>query len=100
MADDLGRHPLAYLALGLWVYRQGEVRMRLDVDEAGRHRQPFRVDDLGRAFRQGAAERCDPSLANRDVANLAGPPAAVDQGAAPDQDVPGHRWSRCASRRW
>ena len=89
MPDDLGRDALAHLAFGLRVDRQGEVRMRLDVDKAGRHRQALGIDHLGRAFRQGAAERGDPPVANRDVADLARPPAAVDQGAAPDQDVGG-----------
>ena len=48
VADDLGRHPLAHLALGLGIDRQREVGMGLDIDEAGRrprgrrHRSPER----------------------------------------------------------
>ena len=90
MPDDLGRDALAHLAFGLWIDRQREVRMRFDVDEAGRHRQPFGIDHLGRAFRQRAADRGDPPGANGDVADFPGPPAAVDQGAAADQHVPRH----------
>ena len=90
MADDLGRDALAHLAFGLGIDRQGEVRMRLDVDEAGRHRQALGIDHLGRAFRHRAAERGDPPVANRDIADFPGPPAAVDNRAAADQDVGGH----------
>ena len=59
----------------------------------GRHRQAFGIDDLGRpagSERPSAAIR--PPL-NRDVARSPGPPAAVDQRAAADQDVPSHRRS-------
>jgi hypothetical protein len=100
MADDLGRHPLAQLALGLRVDRQGEVGMGLDVDKAGRDREPRRVDDPGRTLRQGPAERRDPPLAHQHVAGLARPAAAVDDKAALDQDVAaGHRGrAMCAFR--
>ena len=40
MADDLGGDALADLALGLGIDRQGEVGMRLDVDEARRDGEP------------------------------------------------------------
>ena len=90
MADDLGGNALAHLAFGLRVDRQGEVRMRLDVDKAGRHRQALGIDHPGRAFRHRAAHRGDAPGPNGDIADLAGPAAAVDNRAAADQDVGGH----------
>src|SRR6516162_10566985 len=94
MPDDLGRHPLAHLALGLGVDRQGEIRMGLDVDKAGRHCQAFGIDYLGRAPREGAADRRDPAVADRYVADLAKPATAVDYETAADRNVPIHQASR------
>ncbi len=91
MADDLGRHPLAHFAFGLGVDRQGEVGMRLDVDKARRHRQTRGLYDPRRPGRQRAAERRDTAVADRDIADLARPAAAVDQDAAADQDLLAHR---------
>ena len=87
MADDLGRHALAHLALGLGIDRQREVGMGLDVDEAGRDREPGGVDHLGRVAGRHVADRRDPSVANGKVAGHARAAAAVEQQAAADQNV-------------
>src|SRR5207253_9834250 len=89
---DLAVGPLAHLPPGLRVERQGEVGMRLEVDEAGGDRQPRRVDDPRRRAREPWAERRDPAVRDRHIDDLPGPAAAVDHGAAADQDVPGHRY--------
>src|SRR6266446_714204 len=62
MSDNLGRDALADLALGLWVDRQGEIGVGLDVDKAGRDRQPRGVDNpLGRT-RQIAPDLRDAAI--------------------------------------
>ena len=48
MADDLGGDALADLAFGFRIDRQREIGMGLDVDEAGRDREPCGVDGLAR----------------------------------------------------
>ena len=90
MADDLGRHTLPHLALGLWVDRQREVRVRLDVDKARRHRQTRGIDRPGRSRRQRPAERRDPPVMHGDIGDLIRPPAAVDDEPAADDDVVAH----------
>ena len=90
MADDLGGDALAHLALGLGIDRQREVGMGLDVDEAGRDREPVGVDHLGGVAARFAADRGDAAVADGDVARLARGAAAVEQQAAADQDVVGH----------
>ena len=90
MADDLGRHALAHLALGLGIDRQREVGMGLDVDEAGRDREPGGVDHLRCVRGRDRADRRDPAVADGKVARHAGLAAAVEQEAAADQNV--HRW--------
>src|SRR5437764_5587315 len=90
MSDNLGRDALADLALGLWVDRQGEIGVGLDVDKAGRDRQPCGVDNpLGRT-RQIAPDLRDAAVGDRHIAPLARSAAAVIERAAADQDVPGH----------
>ena len=54
LADDVDRHSLADLALGIAVGQQALIRMRVQIDEARRHDQSFRVD-LPR--RRGAGQR-------------------------------------------
>ncbi len=90
MADDLGGHALAHLALGLGIDRQREVGMGLDVDEARRHREAFGVDHLGGVACELHADGGDAAVADRDVASCAGRSAAVEQQAAADEDVVGH----------
>ena len=73
MADDLGGHALAHLALGLGIDRQREVGVGLDVDEARRHRQAGRVDHFRRIVAEIGADGGDAAVADREVA---GRPAA------------------------
>ena len=99
MADDLGRDALAHLAFGLGVDRQGKVGMGLDVDKAGGDREPLGIDHSRRTRRQKSSERRDPTVANGNVADLAGPPAAVDDEPPADQDVAAHGFrAACAFR--
>ncbi len=87
MADDLGGDALAHLAFGLGIDRQREIRMRLDVDKAGRDRETRHVDfAMGLARR--IAEGGNAAVGNGEVAALSGPPAAVvERAAAQDQVV-------------
>ena len=73
MTDDLGRDALAHLALGLRIDRQDEVGMRLDVDKAGRYRQPLGVDDAAGLARQAGAMR---AMRPFSIAKSARSPAA------------------------
>ncbi len=91
MADDLGGHPLAHLALGLGIDRQREIGMGLDVDEARRHREARCVDGLRRLARQRSADRCNAAVRDSDVLHAAGAAAAVEDAAVADEDVVGHR---------
>src|SRR5437763_14573334 len=93
MSDNLGRDALADLALGLWVDRQGEIGVGLDVDKAGRHRQPCCIDDPLGIARQIAPDLRDATVGDRHIAPLARSAAAVIERAAADQDVPGHQIS-------
>src|ERR1700758_1063713 len=90
MPNDLGGHALPPLALGPWVDRQSEIRMGLDVDESGCDRKTFGVDGPGRTRRKGSAHSADPAVSDRHVSDLARPPAAIDDEAAAEQDVPIH----------
>ena len=90
MADDLGGHALAHLALGLGIDRQREVGMRLDVDEARRHRQSGGVDHFPRIVAEVGADGGDAALADREVAGPARGAGAVEQQPAADQDVMRH----------
>ena len=99
MPNDLGGHALPHLALGLWVDRQSEIRMGLDVDEAGCDRQTLGVDRPCLARRKASADRRDPVAAHRDVGDLARPTTAVDDEPAADQDVVAHRAYRAARAR-
>ena len=90
MADDLGGHALAHLALGLGIDREREVGMGLDVDEARRHRQAGGVDQLGRVRAEIRPHGDDAASADGEVAAPARGAGAVEQQSAADQDVMGH----------
>ena len=91
MADHLGGDALPDLALGLGVERQGEVGMRLDVDEAGRHDKAARVDDPRSIGAETPADGDDATRRDRDIGLDRGRAAAVDDLAARDEDfVPAH----------
>ena len=90
MPDDLGRHSLAYFALGLGVDRQREVGMRLDVDEAGRDDLTLRVDRPAGGALVTWLDRDDASAANGDVRPPGRRAGAVDDVAAADDEIVGH----------
>src|SRR5262249_28108167 len=87
MADDLGGHALADLALGLGTDWQREVGMGLDVDEARRHGKAVRIDDLGCRVIDARPDSCDAAVADGNIAGLAGRSRAVEEKTAADQDV-------------
>ena len=87
MADDLGGHALAYLALGPGIDRQREVGMGLDVDEARRHGKAVCVDDLGGCVIDARTDSGNAAVADGDIAGLAGGSGAVEEKTAADQDV-------------
>ena len=87
MADDLGGHSLAYLALGLGHEGQGEVGMGLDVDEAGRDDQAPGLDDACSARRDVVADGGDTPVPERHVRAVPRCPCAVDDQCALDEDV-------------
>jgi hypothetical protein len=68
MADHLGGHALGHLALGSGRIGQREVRVRLDVDEPGRHHQAAGVDRAARRPGVARRDRGDPAVSDRDVA--------------------------------
>ena len=58
--------PWRKLGLSLGTQRKREVRMRMDVDEAGHHVAPSRVDQ-GLANPDAAPDRGDAAVFDRDV---------------------------------
>ena len=88
LAQDLGRDALADLALGIAVFEQRHVGMRVHVDESGATIEPARVDDPPRGTSAPeTAHRGDPVAADRHVALEPGIAGAVDDLAAADHDV-------------
>ena len=87
--DELGRH-----ALRQHVHRRpesGHAGVRVDVDEAGRHKQPACLDDPGRRLSAQVAHLTNDAAHHPDIGPHAGSPGAVDHRAAPDDEVK----SRC-----
>ena len=64
--------------------------MRLDVDEAGRHREALGVDHLGGLTVEVRSDSGDAAVTDGEIARLALGAGAVEQQAAADQDVVGH----------
>ncbi len=87
IADHLGRHPLADLALGLPVEWQSEVGMGVDVDEARGYHAAMAVDDAIGALRPVRLDSGDAAGADRHVRRAAWRTGTIDHLAAPDQDV-------------
>ena len=87
VTDDLQRHALPDLGLRARVQRQGEVGMRVDVDEAGRDHLAARVDDPARGTPGSGRDRPDAAAAHAHVGLTARRPRAVDHEAAADQQV-------------
>ena len=88
LAQDLGRHSLADLALGAAVFEQRHVGMRMHVDEPGGDDQAACVDDrlAGASGRLDRTNGGDPVAADRHVAQKPGIAGPVDDLAAADQD--------------
>ena len=88
VADDLGGHPLAQLALAGAVGHQGEVGVGVDVDEAGADHAPGGVDVADRG--DVGAERPDggdPAAGDGDVTGPSGASGAVDDAGIADDQV-------------
>ena len=99
MADDLGRHPLTHLALRQRHQRQRPVGMGLDVDEAGRDDPARGVHDRCPAGGKIVADRPDAAVLDDDIGGITGRTAAVDHGAAADDDGLSHRRGASAALR-
>src|SRR5262249_61415723 len=84
MADDLGGHTLAYLALGLGIDWQREVGMGLDVDVARRDGKAVRVDELGCCVIDAHTDTGNAAVADGDIAGLARGSCAVEEKTAAD----------------
>ncbi len=67
-----------------------EVGMRVDVDEAGRDGEPGGIDDVRRIGGKLRSDCGNAIAVNRHVERLARRTGAVDNGAVPDQQRPGH----------
>ena len=89
-ADHLGGHALAHLGLGRRTLVVDQVRVRVDVDEAGGDHQALGVDHPLRLAGQPRPHRRDAIALHRDVGGARGRAAAVHHRAVPDQERPGH----------
>ena len=87
LAEHLGRHALADLALGVAVFEQQVVGVRVHVDEAGRDDQPLGVDLALGLARRHAADGDDPVAADGHVADEPRVAGAVDDAAVADDEV-------------
>src|ERR1700734_2019473 len=87
MADDLGGDALAYLAFGLRIDRQGEIRMGFDVDKTRRDREILGIDDFSRAVGDVRPDCGDAAVRDGEVRGDAGIAGAVVQNSAADEDV-------------
>ena len=87
-ADHFRRDALADLALRVAVDEQREVRMRMRIDEAGRHHLPARVDRPRRGAADPADTR-DASVANADRAGDGRSAGAINDASVGDEEVEG-----------
>ena len=67
LSDHLGGHALVDLALRPAVDQQGEVRVRVKVDEAGAHRATVELQALPRLLVGQIPDACDASILETDV---------------------------------
>src|ERR1700733_2985931 len=89
MSYYFGCDALTHLALRLRVNGQSEIRMRLDVDEARRDRQPGYIDlSFGRTG--CLADCCDSVVRDREVAAFSRPAAAIVEGATAQDEIKAH----------
>src|SRR5262249_1342471 len=87
VADDLERHALTDLRLCAGIERQREIRVGVDVDEAGRHHLAARVDHTVSRTRRPPLERDDTTGADAHVAVTARRAGTIDQGPAANQQI-------------
>jgi hypothetical protein len=97
LAQDLGGHALADLALGMAVLQQQQVGVRVHVDEAGGDDQPGGVEGAPGRPRH-PADGGDAIAAHGNVAAEPRVAAAVDDGSVADEQVVG-RFGRRGRRR-
>ncbi len=98
-ADDFGGHTLANLAEPPTVFQQGQVRMRMHVDEAGCQYRPFGLDDLFRLVVRQLADRGNPARAYTNIRVEPGSAATIDEPPAADQNIKWCSGSRLARSR-
>ncbi len=99
-ADELGRDALAHLGLVARLGEDHQRRMRMQVDEPGRHDEPGRID---RASRPGvlsvsAAQEDQPVGLDRHGARESRCARAIDHGAIRDGQIVGIHGRRLACR--
>src|SRR3989442_12552472 len=82
VADDLRRHALADLRFGAAVRPEAPVRMRVHVDEAGRHPPSRDVEGAPRRLAREIADGGDRLVANADIRAASRPPRAIDDRRA------------------
>src|SRR5262249_8182673 len=87
LAEDLCGDPLADLALGVAVFQEEVVRVRVHVDEPGRDDQPLGVDFPFGLLRGHAADGDDAIAPDGHVAEEPGVAAAVHDLAIADEQV-------------
>src|SRR5207247_7399906 len=100
-ADDLCRAPLPELRLRRGAVEVEEVRVRVSVDEAGRHDVAAGVDHSARFALAPGADGDDAVALHGDVRPARGCAGAVDQGAVPDEQRPDRKSTRLnSSQEW
>jgi len=85
-ADHFCGHALAHLGFGGGTRFVHEIGVRVAVDEPWGHHQPRGVDHAGSFAGECAADGGDPIALHRHVSAHAGGAAAVDHGAALDEE--------------
>ncbi|MEZ5417726.1 MAG: hypothetical protein R2708_10315 [Vicinamibacterales bacterium] len=96
LAGDVERHALAHLALGGAVGQQRHLRVRMEIDEAGRHHQARGFDGAPRGLSGQRPDGGDAIAADADIGAHGGRPGAVEHLPAHDQHIERRRLSRRA----
>ena len=93
-AHHLGGDALPHLGLCTGARVVDEIRVRVDIDEARSHHEPFRVDHAGGGAAEVRADGSDAVALDGHIGSDAGCAAAVDYGAALEKERPGHTVTR------